>query len=75
VEISKEKLSEWAETCIRMNHLNTLVQREIDAKSYARARELSERSRTRAWELFNQLVAHGASKPQGFAEPGGSVEA
>ena len=75
MEISKEKLSEWAEACIRMNHLNTLVQREIDAKSLTRARELSERARTRAWALFNELVTHGADKPEGFAEPGPSVEA
>ena len=75
MEISKQKLNEWAETCIRMNHLNTLVQREIDAKSFTRARELSERARTRAWALFNDLVTHGAEKPEGFAEPGASVEA
>ena len=70
VEIAKQQLTEWAESCLSMNHLNTLVQREIDAKSLARARELSERARVRAWKLFNELLAHGAEKPEGYTEPG-----
>jgi hypothetical protein len=70
LEISKRQLTEWAESCLRMNHLNTLVQREIDAKSLERARELSERARVRAWKLFNELLSHGAEKPEGYTEPG-----
>jgi hypothetical protein len=76
VEISKQQLTEWAESCLRINHLNTLVQREIDTKSVARAKELSERARMQAWRMFNEMVAQGADKPKGYAEPGaGPVEA
>ena len=63
------QLTKWAASCLAINHLNTLVQREIKQGTYARAAELSERARRRAWELFNELVAAGASKPEGFAEP------
>jgi len=70
LEISKQQLPDWAETCLRINHLNTLVQREIEAKSLERAAELSERARVRAWKLFNELIAHGAEKPERFTEPG-----
>jgi hypothetical protein len=66
-EISHDTLTRWAENCLRMNHLNTLVQRE--AGLTLRAAHLSERSRRRAWELFNELVAAGASKPDGYCEP------
>jgi hypothetical protein len=68
--VSVEQLTAWADTCLSINHLGTLVQRELQAKSYARAAELSERSRQRAWALFNELLAHGAVKRAGFAEPG-----
>jgi len=54
----------------RINHLNTLVQREAENGSRARAAELSERAQRRAWELFNEMVAAGASKPDGYREPG-----
>ena len=67
---SKQALTEWAEICLRINHLNTLVQREIEGASPARAVELAERSRVTAWQLFNTLIAAGADKPAGFAEPG-----
>lgn len=68
--ISEELLSQWALSCIHMNHLGTLVQRELKPTlQHARAIELAERARRRAWGLFNDLVAHGAKKPEGFAEP------
>ena len=70
--VSKQTLTEWASTCLRINHLNTLVQREIAGSSPERAAELAERSRVAAWQLFQALVAAGAEKPAGFAEPGTS---
>jgi hypothetical protein len=70
VDVSAAKLTEWAESCLRMNHLGTLVQREIDAKNFIRARELAERGRARAWDLLNDLFTHGARKPEGYVEPG-----
>jgi DnaJ domain len=67
--ISEEQLSEWALGCLHMNHLGTLVQRELKPTlEHARALELSERARRRAWELFNDLLIHGANKPEGYTE-------
>lgn len=68
--VTTAQLTAWAESCLHINHLNTLVQREIESKDYARAAELSERARKRAWALLNELFAAGAAKPQGYAEPG-----
>ena len=82
VEIPKELLSRWAEICLHMNHLGTLIQREIQQKGssgggkrtrleveHARAIDLAERARRRAWILFNELLEHGATKPDGYQEP------
>jgi hypothetical protein len=69
---SIQTLTEWAATCLRINHLNTLVQRELAGSSLERAAELAERSRAAAWQLFNALVAAGAEKPAEYAEPGTS---
>jgi hypothetical protein len=68
--ITVQQLTMWADAALRINHLNTLVQREIEAKDPVRAVELSERARRSAWELLNQLFAAGAVKPEGYAEPG-----
>jgi len=67
--VTPEQLTTWAESCLRINHLNTLVQREIASGSLQRAAELSERARRRAWELFNELLQQGATKPAGYTEP------
>jgi hypothetical protein len=70
--ISRELLTAWAETSLRMNHLGTLIKWEITANStgdLSRAFTLTERARRRAWELFNDLVAHGARKPANYVEP------
>jgi hypothetical protein len=67
--ISADRLAEWAETCLRINHLNTLVQREIESGNLARAAELSERARARAWKLFNDMLQAGARKPVDYCEP------
>ena len=67
-EVTHELLTKWAESCLRINHLNTLVQREISDRRLHRAAELSERARRRAWDLFNEMVAAGASKPAKYTE-------
>jgi hypothetical protein len=74
VEVSQQQLNEWAETCLRINHLGTLVQRELGASSTQRAADLAERSRVAAWELFNAMVRAGAEKPVGYSEPGAMNE-
>jgi hypothetical protein len=70
--VTQERLTIWAESCLRINHLNTLVQRELVSGTASRAVQLSERARRRAWTLFNEMVAAGASKPDGYAEPADS---
>jgi hypothetical protein len=67
--ITQKQLTRWADSCLRINHLNTLVQREVRAGSRTRAVRLSERARSRAWTMFNEMVAAGASKPTGYVEP------
>lgn len=67
--ISTEQLTRWADSCLHINHLNTLVQREIASQSLERATDLSERARKRAWELLNEMFAAGAVKPEGYCEP------
>ncbi len=70
IKISEEVLTRWADSCLAMNHLGTLLGRELrKTKKDARAIDLAERARRRAWELFNELIAHGAQKPVGYAEP------
>lgn len=69
IKLSVEQASAMAESCLRINHLNTLVQRELAAGQQDRARELSERARVRAWQLFNELTRLGAKKPEGYCEP------
>lgn len=63
------QLTVWADRCLRINHLNTLVQREISSGKVERAIELSERARREAWGLFNEMIAAGATKPVGYCEP------
>jgi hypothetical protein len=65
-----DQLTTWAESLLHMNHLNTLVQREIDAGHLYRAKQLSERARKRAWVMFNEMIVIGAAKPEGYCEPG-----
>ncbi|MBR0797242.1 hypothetical protein JQ615_17770 [Bradyrhizobium jicamae] len=67
-DIGQKQLTEWAETCLRINHLNTLVQREIKSGTAQRAAELSERARRRAWIMFREMIAAGAAKPPGYTE-------
>lgn len=69
IVIPHEALDRWAETCLRMNHLGTLVHRELESGSKSRALDLAERARVRAWTLFNELLEFGARKPDGYREP------
>ncbi len=68
ISISVEQASVWAESCLHMNHHQTLIQRELVGKKEDRAMDLSERSRMRAWRLFNELITAGARKPEGYCE-------
>jgi len=69
LQIPEELLTQWANSCLHMNHLGTLIQRELQpTKEHARAIDLAERARRRAWILFNELLEHGAKKPEGYAE-------
>jgi hypothetical protein len=69
-QVTEEQLTRWAESCHRINHLNTLVPQEINRGDLRRAAELTERARRRAWDLFNEMVAAGARKPAKYTEPG-----
>lgn len=67
--ISAEQLTHWADECLSINHLHTLLQRELDGGSPARAADLSERARKRAWKMLNEMFDAGAAKPEGYCEP------
>jgi hypothetical protein len=69
VKISKEKLTEWEDSLISMNHQGTLVQRKIAVGNLERASQLSERARKRVWKMLNELFECGAEKPEGYCEP------
>lgn len=69
IKMEKQKLCEWVDSLISMNHLGTLVQREIDAGNFERSSQLSERARKRAWKMLNELFEYGAEKPEGYCEP------
>jgi len=73
ISVSQDQLTAWADACLRVNHLNTLVQREIDSGNLERAKDLSERARTRAWNLFNELITNGGKKPPDYCEPDNSL--
>jgi hypothetical protein len=67
--ITTDQLTAWASECLHINHLNTLLQREIAANSLDRAAELSERARKRAWRMLTEMFKAGAIKPEGYCEP------
>jgi hypothetical protein len=69
VTISVEQMTAWAENSLRINHLETLVQRELEGSEHERARNLSERARVHAWKMLNEMFAAGAKKPEGYCEP------
>ena len=57
VSISVEQMTVWAENTLHINHLHTLVQRELEGQGvkYERARNLSERARVRAWKMLTHI--------------------
>jgi hypothetical protein len=69
IKISRWLLSKWAESLLHMNHHGTLIQRELESGNIKRAAVLAERARKRAWKLFNEMLEHGAEKPEGYCEP------
>ena len=69
IEISRFLLTEWAESLLHINHHGTLIQRELESGNIKRATDLAERARRRAWKLFNEMLEHGAEKPEGYCEP------
>ena len=69
IQLSRARLTEWADSLIAMNHHGTLVQREIDSGNYQRAAHLAERARKRAWKMLNEMFECGAEKPEGYCEP------
>ena len=73
--VSIDQLTAWANSCLHMNHLGTLVKREIAGGNLERASKLSERARRRAWVMLNELFDAGAVKPEGYAEPGSTGDA
>jgi hypothetical protein len=46
-----------------------LVQWSIAAGAFDGASMLSDRARVAAWMLFNEMIAAGATKPEGYCEP------
>jgi hypothetical protein len=69
IRVTKTRLTEWAESLLHVNHLGTLLQREIEVGNLERASDLAERARERAWRILNELFEHGAEKPNEYAEP------
>jgi len=61
IQISEELLTEWAMSCVHINHLGTLIQRELAQRGvHARAVDLAERAGRSAWALRNEFGQHGA---------------
>ena len=71
VPISRAVLTRWAESYLMMNHLGTLVRKEMaDESGSDLARDLAERARKLARHLFDELVAYGAKMPEGDPKTG-----
>jgi hypothetical protein len=67
MDISDDLLTRWADSCLHMNHLGTLIQRELAPSSQnARAIDLAERARLRAWTLFTELRDTGVAMPDWY---------
>jgi hypothetical protein len=61
IRISEELLTEWAMSCTLINHLGTLIQRELTpGGEHVRAIDLAERAERSAWTLRAELRQHGA---------------
>jgi hypothetical protein len=64
---SDAQLTEWAETTLRINHLNTLIAREIAAQNFDRAAQLSHRAQQRAWKLLNEMFEQAPPSQKAIA--------
>jgi ATP-dependent Lon protease len=63
VMISPAVLTRWAESCLTMNRLGTLLHQEIEGPNRSqRVHDLAERARRLARHLADELVAYGAAK-------------
>lgn len=61
IPVSEELLTEWSLSCVHINHLGTLLQKELQRDGeHATAIDLAERVGQRAWTLHEDLRQHGA---------------
>jgi hypothetical protein len=61
IPVSEELLTEWSLSCVHINHLGTLLQKELRHDGeHANAIDLAERLGQRAWALHKELRQHGA---------------
>ncbi len=69
MEIPDHLLTRWADSCLHMNHLGTLIQRELAPNPpNARAMDLIERARHRAWAMFTEIRDTGALMPDWYVK-------
>jgi hypothetical protein len=69
MDIPDSLLTRWADSCLHMNHLGTLIQRELAPNSpNARAIYLIERARRRAWAIFTEIRDTGAPMPDWYVK-------
>ena len=69
VQISEELLTRWSLSCVHINHLGTLLQRELQRNGeYARLIDLAERIARTAWDLSCDLRQHGARNSNALIE-------
>ena len=61
IQISADLPNQWAEICAEIHRLGTLIGREIPRDiAHTRAIDLASRATRRAWEIFSDLIHHGA---------------
>jgi len=61
VEISEELLAAWSMSCVHMEHLLALIQRELQVSGqHAQIIDLAEQIRRAAADLHRELRQHGA---------------
>lgn len=69
MDIPDSLLTRWADSCLHMNHLGTLIQRELTPNlRNERAIDLTERARQRAWAIFTEIRETGAPMPDWYVQ-------